>query len=415
MDDAKLRTAVISGNREFREAVSRLLKDFPEMLRVVTDLPVPAGDLDSESLEELHKDDPELIIADFDGDPVASLRYIRLLSDARPSRLFLGAGPELPPKLLIEAMRSGVSEYLPMPVEPRQLDEALRRVGRKLGRGPAAGTSQGGRIVAFAGAKGGTGVTTAAVNAAIHAHALTGRRTLLLDLDLDCGSVGVMTGVTPRYSIRDLVTNLHRLDESLLESLVTEHESGIHILPAPMQRDEAEAIRPEDVRTVLRLIRHHYDVVVVDVARPSTEMARTVLAQADDIYLVLNADLPSLRHAKRIMGELAMSNGHSPERVRVILNRILPNGEQVTVQDIDKALNVPVAFMLRQDDAAVLRSVNVGEPAVANGSRSKYGQDVKRLGLAIARAVDPDVREQSSGILRRLSRKIGSKRSGSGS
>ncbi len=415
MDDAKLKTAVISGSREFRETVSRLLKEFPEMLRVVSDFPVPAGDLDSEMLEELHRDDPELIIADFNGDPVASLRYIRLLSDARPSRLFLGAGPELPPKLLIEAMRAGVSEYLPMPVEPRQLDEALRRVGRKLGRGPSAGTKEGARIVAFAGAKGGTGATTAAVNAAVHAHALTGRRTLLLDLDVEYGSVGVMTGVAPKYSIRDLVSNLHRLDESLLESLITEHGSGVHVLPAPVQWDEAESIRPEDVRTVLRLIRHHYDMVVVDVARPSTPLARVVLEQADAIYLVLNADLPSLRHAKRIIAQLQTGNGQSHDRVRVILNRITAGGEEVTAADVDKTLNVPVAFRLRQDDAAVLRSVNVGEPAVSNGSRSKYCQDVKELGLEIARSVDPGIEEQGRGLLGRLSRKIGGKRSGSGS
>lgn len=405
MDDAKLRTVVISANRSFREAVSRLLKDFPDMLEVVADITAATGRMDGEALELLHESDPELVIADFADDPVSSLRYVRLLSDARPSRAFLGAGPELPPNLLLEAMRAGVSEYLPMPVEPRDLEEALRRTAKKLGRGPAATSGHGGRIIAFVGAKGGTGATTTAVNAAVHARKVTGRRTLLLDLDLELGSAGVLMGVSPRYSILDLVDNLHRLDESLLESLITEHSSGLHVLPAPAASTEHDAIDPDQIRTVLRLIRHHYDLLVIDIGRPTSALARTALDQVDDVYLVLNADLPSLRNAKRLLPGLGFDGDAQEKRVRLILNRVPDEGE-ITSSDVRAALKLPVAFSLRADDAYVLRSINVGEPVVLNGSRSRYCGDVKELGLAIARTVDPDATEKETGFLKRLSGKL---------
>lgn len=406
MDDAKLRTVVISANRSFREAVSRLLKDFPDMLEVVADITAAAGRMDGEALELLHETDPELVIADFGDDPVSSLRYVRLLSDARPSRAFLGAGPELPPNLLLEAMRAGVSEYLPMPVEARELEEALRRTAKKLGRGPAAASGSGGRVIAFVGAKGGTGATTTAVNAAVHARKVTGRRTLLLDLDLELGSAGVLMGVSPRYSILDLVDNLHRLDESLLESLITEHESGLHVVPAPAVSTEHDALDQDQIRTVLRLIRHHYDLVVVDIGRPTSALARAALDQADDVYLVLNADLPSLRNAKRLLPGLGADEGGPQERVRLVLNRVRDDGE-ITTSDVRSALKLPVAFKLRADDAYVLRSINVGEPVVLNGSKSKYCGDVKELGLAIARTVDPDATETETGFIKRLSEKFG--------
>jgi pilus assembly protein CpaE len=410
MDDAKLKTAVISANRSFRDAVSRLLRDFPEMLQVVADITAATGGMDGEALEQLHQSDPELIVADFADDPVSSLRYIRLLSDARPSRAFLGAGPELPPELLLEAMRAGVSEYLPMPVEPRQMEEALRRVARKLGRGPTSPNGRG-RIIAFVGAKGGTGATTTAVNAAVHARAVAGSRTLLLDLDLELGSAGVLMGVPPRFSILDVIDNLHRLDESLLDSLVTEHESGTHVLPAPAEPTGQSDLSPDDVRTALRLIRHHYQLLVVDVGRPTSPLAKAVLEQADQVYLVLTADVPSLRNAKRLLPRLA-SPEPQDERVQLVLNRVGDESE-ITPADVRTALEVPVSFSLRQDDAHVLRSVNIGEPVVMNGSRSRYCADVKELGLAIAQAVNPDAVEQDSGIFKRLREKIGSSGTGS--
>jgi pilus assembly protein CpaE len=411
MGDSKIRTAVVSGHRGFRDAVSRLLHDFPDLLTAVADVPVPMCKVDGEALELLHERDPELVLADFDGDPASSLRYIRLLSDARPSRVFLGTGPELPPQLLLESMRAGLSEYLPMPVDPRDLEDALRRLARKLGRGPGGTMPGSGRIVAFTGAKGGTGVTTTAVNAAVHAHAIAGRRTLLLDLDLEAGSAGVITNVKPRYSVLDLLDNLHRLDESLLDSLVTEHQSGIHVLPSPADPTDRREVKAEQLRTVLRLLKHHYQLILVDLARPLSDIGRVVLEQADELYLVLNADLPSLRNAKRILPHLQGELAGRDAPLKVVLNRVAAGGE-ITDADVKAALRVPVAFSLRQDDAHVLRSVNVGKPVVLNGTRSKYGQDVRDVGLAIARAVSPDVAKDVGGFMNRLTASLSGRKGG---
>jgi pilus assembly protein CpaE len=409
MDDTKIRTAVVSGHRGFRDAVGRLLKDFPELLAAVADVTVPMCKLDGEALELLHQRDPELVLADFDGDPSSSLRYVRLLSDARPSRLFLATGPELPPQLLMDAMRAGVSEYLPQPVEPRDLEDALRRLARKLGRGPGSGAPGGGRIVAFTGAKGGTGVTTTAVNAAVHAHAVAGRRTLLLDLDLESGSAGVLTSIPPKYSVLDLLDNLHRLDDSLLESLVGEHESGVHVLPAPVDPTDKREVKADQLRTVLRLLKHHYHLILVDLGRPLSPTGRVVLEQVDDLFLVLNSDLPSLRNAKRILPHIKSALEGRDAHLKVVLNRVI-DGSEITAADVRNALQVPVAFSLRLDDAHVLRSVNVGKPVVLNGNRSRYGQDVKGVGLAIARSISPDAVEERKGFMTRFTSSLGRKK-----
>jgi pilus assembly protein CpaE len=239
------------------------------------------------------------------------------------------------------------------------------------------------------------------VNAAVHAHAVAGRRTLLLDLDLEAGSAGVLTSIPPRYSVLDLLDNLHRLDESLLESLVTEHTSGLHVLPSPLDPTDKREVKADQLRTVLRLLKHHYHLILVDLARPLSPLGRAVLEQVDELYLVLNSDLPSLRNAKRILPHLRNALAGRDAPLKVVLNRVTPGGE-ITESDVRTALQVPVAFSLRLDDAHVLRSVNVGKPVVLNGTRSRYGQDVKGLGLALARSVSPDAGESRGGILDRL-------------
>jgi Flp pilus assembly CpaE family ATPase len=127
----------------------------------------------------------------------------------------------------------------------------------------------------------------------------------------------------------------------------------------------------------------------------------------DDVFLVLNADLPSLRNAKRLLPWLGSGSEAEDDRLRVVLNRVGDQSE-ITESDVRSALDLPVAFSLRQDDAHVIRSINVGEPLVMNGIRSKYGADVKELGLDLARLVNPDAAERDNGLIKRLMDRVGS-------
>lgn len=402
MNDIKLRTAVISENRELRATVKELMQEFPQLMSIVVDIPSAAGTLDADTLQALHKKDPELVVADFADDPVSSLRLVRVLSEARPSRAVIGAGPELPPELLLEAMRSGVSEYLPVPVDARELAETFQRVARKLGRKANGAPAAEGHVITFIGAKGGSGVSTAAVNAAAHAAMLTGERVLLLDLDFEAGSSAVLTGISARYSVLDLIDNLHRLDESLLASLVGVHESGLHVLPAPQDLVDGSSAEPEHLRTVLRLLRRHYRLVVVDTARPLSPIGSTAIGQSDDVFLVVNPDLVSLRNAKRLLPHLREARGERELEPRILLNRAY-DGAEIGRTDVEAALELPVAFDLRRDEEAVTHSVNVGHPIVLNGSRSDYCRDAKTLGLEIARFVDEDMEpQQAVGLMDRL-------------
>src|SRR5690606_11441020 len=125
-------------------------------------------------------------------------------------RRFLAVGPTLSPELLLEAMRAGITEYLPKPVTAEALAGALDRLERKLGGAAKDGPArQPGRVFAFFSPKGGSGSTTTATNVAIQLHRLTGKRTLLVDLDLELGEIALFLGVQPRFNFVDMIRNFH--------------------------------------------------------------------------------------------------------------------------------------------------------------------------------------------------------------
>ena len=383
MQDATMRMAVISADPAFRSAVADVLRAHPEMATVIADLTIPAGSLTAESIDRVQTENPEVVLVDLDGDPSSGMRMVRLLGDAAPARTLLATGPALAPELLLEGMKAGVTEYMPAPVDAHDLADALRRAARRLGRGKSYAPAANGRVLTFVGAKGGTGVTTLASNVALHVHRSNPKqRTLLLDLDLEGGNLAVATGMSPRYSIVDLLENFHRVDESLLSSLIVQHESGVHVLAAPLLPESVPAVSAEQARAILRLLRRHYDLVIVDVARPYSEYGRATIEQSDAVCLVLVPDVLAIHGAKRLLPLIRKGIEGRDGQLHVLLNRV-GNDDEIQKGDIEDALNAEVAQLLRRDDALVVSSLNLGRPVTMNGMRSRYAKDVKALCVRI--------------------------------
>jgi pilus assembly protein CpaE len=399
-----MRMAVISADPTFRSAVADVLRAHPEMAVVIADLAIHAGSLTAESIDRVQADNPEILLVDLDGDPSSGLRMLRLLGDAAPARTLIATGPPLAPELLLECMKAGVTEYLPSPVDAHDLADALRRSARRLGRGKAYAPAANGRVVTFVGAKGGTGVTTLAANVALFVHRQSPKqRTLLLDLNLEGGNLAVALGLNPRYSIVDLLENFHRVDESLLSSLVVSHESGVHVLAAPLLPESVPAVSGEQTRAVLRLLRRHYDLVIVDVARPYAEYGRATLEQSDVVCLTLVPDVLAIHGAKRLLPLIRKGVEGRDGQLQVLLNKVGAEDE-IQKGDVEEALSVQVAQLLRRDDAIVMSSLNLGRPVTMNGMRSRYAKDVKSLCALVAGVPMPVEHAGVSRLLRGLSR-----------
>jgi len=381
MDAMTIRSALISTDEGFREAVREVVR--PDLgLALSVEIRVPFIEIGDGHIAELRDANPELIFLDLGDDPSVGIRLAQFLADQNPARRFIAAGPMLSPEMLLTAMRAGVSEYLQHPVSRDALRTAVEGVVRRFGRAPAGSPRTPGEIFAFFSPKGGSGSTTVATNLAIHLHRLTGKKTLLVDLDLELGEIALQLGVEPRFNFVDMIRNFHRMDAELLASFIENHDSGVHLLSAPYHPDKAEVVTGDQIGRILRFLREHYDYVIVDTSKSFTPPTLATFEQADRVFLVTTVDLPSLRNIKRCLPLIERIVGPKDDMVKLVVNRHQLDNV-ITLNDVERTLGLKVFWTIANDYDAVVRSINTGIPIILNGT-SKYAQDLKSLGAEIA-------------------------------
>lgn len=381
MNERSLRAALISTDPGFSDHVRTALARQDLGVVLALESPVPFAEFDEEHVSALRQLGPELVIVDLQNDPDLGVKFIQFLSEGAVNQKVIAAGPTLEPALLLAAMRAGISDYLPKPVSVEGLAEAVGRATAQLGRSGDRGRRPG-QVFTFFSSKGGSGSTTIATNVAIVLHRLSGKRTLLVDLDLELGEVALLLGVQPRFNFVDMVQNFHRMDSGLLASYIEQHPSGVHLLSAPFHPEKAEVVTGEEIRRILHFLRQHYDYVVVDTSKSFAPATLAAIDQSDLVFLVANLDLPSLRNIQRGLPMLRRVLARGEEQIRLIVNRYQPDSD-ISLDDVSRTLGLKVFWTLSNDYGAVVDSINTGKPIVLNGT-SDYSRDIKALGAQMA-------------------------------
>jgi pilus assembly protein CpaE len=403
-----VRAALISVDEGFRTRVNNLVAGGKGRIEVGLETDATPAALLRDPATPLRDYDPQLLFLDLGPEPEDGIRLAGLLSRAHPGMGILVSGPELSQRQLLDAMRSGVSEVVDRGAGEDDLVESLDRVLRKLGLQEENGSrSTKGRILTFFSAKGGTGCTTVAMNVGIELHRITGKKTLLVDLDLELGEIASFMGVRPRFHLVDLLKNFHRIDDDLLASYIERHESGVHVLSAPFQPEVGQAVTAEDVSAILTYLRKQYDYVVVDTSKSLSPPALAALRPAELIFLVTNLDICSLRNFKRTLPILRDIAGVEGKRLRLIVNRYRKDS-LLSLQDLEETVGLPVHRTLPNDFQAVIESLSTGKPLVLNNN-SHYTRELKELAAHIA-GKPSQARRSEGPLLKRLFGGAGGKR-----
>jgi pilus assembly protein CpaE len=222
-------------------------------------------------------------------------------------------------------------------------------------------------MLVFLGSKGGAGVTTLATNFALALTKESGKKVGVLDFNLQLGDVALALGMKPRFSIRDALSNMHRLDSDFVTSLLSSHSSGLSILSAPDDYTPAEAANEEGVEKLLYILQDQFAYLVVDAGSAAAAGALSIAKSADTIYLVTQVDIPSLRNSQRVISHLqsALPEGR---RLEVVVNRYDGRKMEITQENIEKTLSAPLKWKMPNDYAAVHRSQNTGTPLINENS-----------------------------------------------
>jgi pilus assembly protein CpaE len=319
---------------------------------------------------------PDALFADLGLDAEGVLDLIDEVTAPRP--LLLVAGPQEDSRLILRAMRLGAKEYFPPDPEEAAVRAAVSRLVLDTGRAPKAEKLA--PVVAVMGAKGGVGATFTACQLAATLQAFGGR-TVVVDLNLPLGDVALHFDVSPSYSLAHVVQETERLDATSLHTILQSHRSGVRVLAAPTQVEEAELVGASHVDHVLSLLRSEYDWVVLDVSRSWNEASIRALDLSDLILLVVLLDVPTLNHARAHL-ELLKRLGHSESKIRLVANRFSKD-DSVTNRDFEQFLGKVPDARLPNDYPTTLVAVNQGKLVGEVAGRSALHQAFLKLGREI--------------------------------
>ena len=228
--------------------------------------------------------------------------------------------------------------------------------------------------------KGGTGKTVTATNLSVCFAKNAGKKTLLLDLDLQFGDAAIMLGIEPEKTIQDLVTAPGELDPEKLAGYTTRHSSGLDVLPAPIRPEDAELVTEAKLARLMEVAKESYEVIVVDT---SPFFHGPMLATLDQY----RRPAPRLRARRADDQERPAEppDAAAPllpvERVRVVLNRANSN-VGMKKGEVEAALETKIRFEVPSDRAVPL-AVNRSNPAVLSDPKSDFGRALREMAKSL--------------------------------
>ena len=280
--------------------------------------------------------------------------------------------------LLEDALDADVADVLLLPQLTENVVFAVRKAGHA---GRRQGKSRGdGRIITVFSPKGGTGKTVTATNLSTSFAKYAGKRTLLLDLDLQFGDAAIMLGIEPEKTIQDLVVAPGELDPEKLAGYTTRHSSGLDVLPAPIRPEDAELVTEQKLSRLLEVAKESYDVIVVDTSPFFHGPMLATLDRTDDLLLVCGLDVPTIKNVRLSLQTLQLLSFPS-ERIRIVLNRANSN-VGMKRGEVEAALEAKIRFEVPSDRAVPL-AVNRSNPAVLSDPKSDFSRALREMAKAL--------------------------------
>ena len=310
---------------------------------------------------------------------------------------------ELSTTILQLALRSGVKDVLTLQGDTLQIVEAIERVGSSLQSASGVGASAAapipmdgdghskGRITTVFSTKGGSGKSVMATNLAVVLAEQSEGPVCLVDADLQFGDVAVMMKLAPNHTVVDAVSNIDRLDGSLLESLLATHEaSGLRVLPAPLEPAFADQIGAGDMVKIIEVLSQFCSHVIIDTPAYFNDVVLGIVEVSDDVLLVAGMDIPNIKNVKIGLQTLRLLNTPM-EKLRLILNRA-NSKVKLDIGGVERTLQVS-ADVLVPSDVIVPQSVNKGIPFVLSHPKSGVAKAIRQLAESIVET-EEDVRSR---------------------
>jgi len=287
-------------------------------------------------------------------------------------------GPTNDVALYRDLMRHGVSEYLVTPVTSMQLIEAV--LG--LFSDPEGGRL--GRLISFFGAKGGAGSSTISHNVGWMIAERLDDDVIIADFDLPFGTAGLDFNTDPAQGIADALNAPERIDDLLIDRLLTKCSERLSLLTAPGQLDGETKVDEGNVEKLLSALRSSAPYVIADLPHQWTAWTRHVLHNSDEVVITATPDLAGLRNTKQLVDWLKASRPNDLPP-RVVLNQTgIPKRSEISVQEFTRVCGIESPVVVGFDGPLFMNATNNGQMLSQISPNAKAVETIGELATVVS-------------------------------
>ncbi len=319
---------------------------------------------------------PDVVLLDVATDADVAGEVIRFLTGWKPLTLVVALHTSKDSQAILRTLRLGASEFLHAPFDAANQREAVTRILRLKQPEPTEAPELG-KVIIFTSAKPGAGASTLATHTAFAIRKATGKRVLLVDLDLAGGTIGFYLKLQGSQSMVNALESAEQIDTAAWATM-TVNSSGVDILLAP-ETVFAACVDATRLHDVLEYARMLYDWVLLDTPAIFHRTTLLAVSESDQVSLVTTSDLASLhlaRKAVNLLGQLGLSR----DRFQLVVNRLNKN-DGFGSSELEKIFNCTVQASLPNDYFALHRVISLGQPL---GTDCELGRAIAGLAAKLS-------------------------------
>ena len=277
--------------------------------------------------------------------------------------------------LIVEVMRSGAREFLPLPLIKNEFSDSMNKI---LSENSQTNKNSRCKIISVFSNKGGIGKTSLATNLALELAKVTKENIALIDLNFQTGDITTFLDLKPSFNISYMLENIDKINETFLLSTLERYKrTSLYVLADPPYFKQADNIKPAQITKLFNTLKDTFSYIVVDVEASFEGKNIAALDNSDVILLVTVANLPALRNTQRCL-ELFDKLGYDKDKTKIVVNRYMDNDE-IKEDDVKKVLSKDIFWKVPNNYFAIMSAINKGIPVSEINTSTNVAQSYREL------------------------------------
>lgn len=321
-----------------------------------------------------------LLIVDLSTNKIKNLDFILQVTKECKNCKVLALSDNPSVELIIEVMRAGAKEFVPVPIIKNEFFEAIKKLVTEMNEPVKKNKC---KIISVFSNKGGIGKTSLATNLALELAKITKENIALIDLNFQMGDITTFLDLKPSFNISYMLENLDKINETFLLSTLERYKNtSLYVLADPPYFKQADNIQPRQITRLFDTLKETFSYIIVDAEASFDGKNIAALDNSDLIMLVTVANLPALRNTQRCL-ELFEKLGYDKEKIKIVVNRYMENDEIKEV-DIEKVLSKDIYWKIPNNYFAIMSAINKGIPVSDVNDTTNVSQSYKKLAQQIS-------------------------------